>query len=474
MIIPLLAGYILFAWISDHNKNLVVEEQLQAQILVHNMQGLLDDEKWFRANTYNEIIEAVKDNEIITFYNESGKVLFSTNEQVIEQLAEKRNFFSSKPLYENLYKIERDYNYYTYRAPVFHNKEIIGFYEVKLVRTAWQQGVKNRTWTVIALFIAIFTLAYGGIVMVMNRKFTYRLQQLMQQMQCYAKGEPVIYHTPQHDEIGELTASFYAMQQELSAAKDKLAQEQAKKEWMIASISHDLKTPLTAIRAYAESMTLQSEQTQDKHKAYSQIIMDKASFMQQMLDDLTVYTTMQSPQYTMNFVTVDGEEFFEMLADDYQQLAQQKALHLTHTCMVTGQYAVNPKQLMRVMDNIMSNAFMHAASMVNVAIINAKAENHTPLADLQPYLNKQTGVYIIVQNDGEIIAQEALPYVFDPLYQVDTARTKTGERGTGLGLSITKQIIEKHGGEVQVVSNKKIGTAIICWLPQDREGEKML
>ena len=65
---------------------------------------------------------------------------------------------------------------------------------------------------------------------------------------------------------------------------------------------------------------------------------------------------------------------------------------------------------------------------------------------------------------------EQLEKIFDPLYQADEARTKEGS-GTGLGLSITKQIIEKHGGKVQMLSGENRGTAVICYLPSSKGEE---
>lgn len=79
--------------------------------------------------------------------------------------------------------------------------------------------------------------------------------------------------------------------------------------------------------------------------------------------------------------------------------------------------------------------------------------------------SKQDGMYFIVQNSGVGIAPEALEFVFEPLYQTDIARTKKEDTGTGLGLSITKRMIEKHGGTVQIASEKNSGTCVVCWLP---------
>ncbi|RKJ23643.1 sensor histidine kinase, partial [Butyricicoccus sp. 1XD8-22] len=135
--------------------------------------------------------------------------------------------------------------------------------------------------------------------------------------------------------------------------------EQREKEYMIATISHDLKTPLTSISAYAESLFSERELTIKERDEYRQIIMEKAQYMKQMIDDLLMYTLLQSPSYEMEFVEVEGNEFFDMLVSDYEPLCRKKKIRLNVSSNVIGNYQVNPKQLMRVCDNLMSNAISH-------------------------------------------------------------------------------------------------------------------
>ena len=133
-----------------------------------------------------------------------------------------------------------------------------------------------------------------------------------------------------------------------------------------------------------------------------------------------------------------------------------------------GQYKVNPKQLMRVVDNIVSNAWNYT---------NLGGEIHIAAFE-QPQIPKwcqqiakgqlsKDGVYIVIQNSGATLTKEQSEQMFDPLYQIDESRSSIGQRGAGLGLSIAKQIIEKHDGTIQAVSNHQ-NLAIIIWLPRER------
>jgi len=182
---------------------------------------------------------------------------------------------------------------------------------------------------------------------------------------------------------------------------------------------------------------------------------------------LMMYTLLQSSSYDLELVTVDGAEFFEMVLSDYEPLCENQGFMLDASCEVDNQYAVHPKQLQRVIDNLMSNAWRYgkAGTTIGLAAINAGKCPTWCFDFVKSALTKHEGCYVIVQNSGQGIKKEDIEKLFEPMYQADTARTKTGERGTGLGLNITKQIIEKHGGTVELVSKEGFGTAVLCWIP---------
>ena len=127
-------------------------------------------------------------------------------------------------------------------------------------------------------------------------------------MQAFAKGQKLSPFPKRQDEIGELAASFAAMQDEIEKARKHLASEQQQREMMIASISHDLKTPLTSIRAYAEALQSQTL-TKMQQVEYTEVIVGKSAYMKQLLEDLLMYTLLQSADYELELVSVDGLEF---------------------------------------------------------------------------------------------------------------------------------------------------------------------
>src|SRR5699024_7896155 len=113
-------------------------------------------------------------------------------------------------------------------------------------------------------------------------------------------------------------------------------------------ISHDLKTPLTSIKAYAEAIGSNPNLSKEEKEQYRQVILAKADYMQQMISDLNTHTLLQSKSYEMDMVAVDGEEFFEMLLAGYEPLCEEKQIELHVKAEVNASCVVSPKQLIRV------------------------------------------------------------------------------------------------------------------------------
>lgn len=467
MILPLVMAYLLFAWINTYHNDQKVKEFFSTSIELTEIKTILDNAELYQMKKERpEVDKLTSDQLSVILYNRDGFVIYASNPIYAQSYPSTRD-----QLYENLYSLNQGYQTYSYKQPVFDGKEIVGFFQIELAREAWVSGVTERTWFVLGLFLAIFLIIYLLVIFMVNRKLNVRLTGLKNEMTAFARGEEIEETSVNNDEIGELKQQFYSMRNQINAAQEVIDKEQQVKEYMIATISHDLKTPLTSIRAYAESLDVNENLTIQEQSEYRKVIIEKSNFMKQMLDDLLTYTLLQSPTYEMEFVQVEGDEFFEMLVSDYGLLCKEKGIKLRAFSDVKGMYEVSPKQLMRVADNLMSNAIQHASDDGEVWIFALSDTQVTPdwlysfVKERYPF-NWLEYVYLIVQNDGKGITQNKIKQVFDPLYQVDEARNKSDARGTGLGLSITQKIIEKHDGDIQIFSKEDIGTCVICRLPK--------
>lgn len=464
MILPLIAAYLLFAWINSFNNDLQVGEYINISAELQEVITTLDDPELYHLEVKARGIEQiVSESMSITLYNGDGLVIYTSNP------INTGRYLSRSDLYKDLYKLEQGYRAYTYKQPVFDGQQIVGFFDVQVARDEWTAGVSDRSWLMLTVFAIFFSLIYFIVIWSVNRKLNRRLSGLMNEMSAFAAGNKLKKIKENNDEIGVLTKSFYGMADQIHEAQKVIEQEQDQRKYMIATLSHDLKTPLTSIKAYAESLEKETGLTEIEQMEYRQVIMEKSDFMKQMLDDLLTYTLLQSSSYQMELVEVDGGEFFEMLLSDYEPICKSKNLQLEVVLNVVGGYEVNPKQMIRVVDNLMSNAIQHTneGKYIWLAAIS-EAES---LPDwLYPFVtyafNFAENCYLIVQDEGKGITNDKMEYVFDPLYQTDQARSKKEAHGTGLGLSITKQMVEQHGGNVYLFSREKIGTCIICAFPK--------
>ena len=470
MILPLVAAYLLFAWINAYSNDQNVTEVIDTSNQMQEIKTILDNPAFYDPKVERTEVEELANEELsIVLYNQDGLVVYTSNPVV----ASAHSGLGKERLYEDLYSLEQGYRTYSYKQPVFEGNELVGFFHVEIARDEWVAGVFDRSTLMLGVFFILFTLIYLTIVRLVNRKLNKRLSRLMEEMTAFADGQIIEETETNNDEIGELKKHFYGMRKQINEASKVIEQEQSQKEYMIATISHDLKTPLTSIKAYAESLENEHGLTDLELTEYRQVIIDKSDFMKQMLDDLLIYTLLQSPTYEMKLVQVDGSEFFDMLVSDYEALCKKKELQLYVSANVTGTYEVNPKQMMRVADNVMSNAIQHANIGANIWITAVSDGDKRPdwLFEFVKFeFNFAKYMYLIVQNEGKGIAQEKIEQVFDPLYQTDQARSKQDDHGTGLGLSITKQIIDKHGGTVRIFSAEDIGTCVICNIPKVKSG----
>ncbi|MCJ0933264.1 HAMP domain-containing sensor histidine kinase [Virgibacillus halodenitrificans] len=474
MVLPLIAAYLLFGWIQSYNNEQKVTEHVETVSALQSLNQSLSDPKLYSSKTYRKRLDTIANTkQSIALFNPDGVVIYTSNPSFMPA----HYGIGKQQLYEDLYSLERGYRTYTYKQPVFSENELVGFFHVELARDTWVAGVKNRSLLVGGLFTLVFILIYICIIRLVNKKLNRRLTGLMNEMTAFAAGNQVKEKPTNNDEIGKLTKHFYDIRRQINNARSYLEQEQQAKEYLIASVSHDLKTPLTSIKAYAESLQVEKDLSPSEKRDYQRVIKEKADFMQQMLDDLLTFTLLQSPKHDMELVEVDGSEFFEMLVGDYEPLCKKKKICLQAYADVQGLFEVNPKQMIRIADNLVSNAISHTPEngRIWIAAVSKPAKLKDEIFDFvdpEDFLTPMPSSYFIVQNEGKGIKEENLLRVFDPLYQVDEARSKRDAQGTGLGLSITKQIMEKHGGTVKLFSKEEVGTCVICVLPQ--RGEKIV
>ena len=249
------------------------------------------------------------------------------------------------------------------------------------------------------------------------------------------------------DEIGELCRSFEEMRQRLKeSAEEKISGEWENKA-LINNIAHDLKTPITALKGYAEGLIDGVADTPEKQEKYIRTIYNKANERDTLNNELTLYAKIDTNRIPYNFARINVSEYFNDCVEEIGLDLESKNIGLGYYNYVDDQVQIiaDPEQLRRVIHNIIGNSIK--------------------------YLNKQSGfinirikdvgdfIQVELEDNGSGIAAQDLPYIFERFYRADAARNSaTG--GSGIGLSIVKKIIEDHGGKIWATSKESIGTVM--------------
>lgn len=249
------------------------------------------------------------------------------------------------------------------------------------------------------------------------------------------------------DEIGELCEDFEEMRIRLKDnAAEKLRAEQQNKE-LISNISHDLKTPITAIKGYVEGLMDGVADTPEKQNKYLQTVYSKAIDMDHLINELSFYSKIDTNKipYTFNRINVVG--YFEDCAEDIGRELEDEGFGFSYQNYVDDsvQMIADAEQIKRVINNIVGNSKKYSDK--------AETQIRMTVKDVGDF------VQIEIEDNGKGIAAKDLPYIFDRFYRTDASRNSS-RGGSGIGLSIVKKIMEDHGGKIWVTSKEGIGTVM--------------
>ena len=249
------------------------------------------------------------------------------------------------------------------------------------------------------------------------------------------------------DEIGELCKDFEEMRQRLKESTEEKMRAEQESKALISNIAHDLKTPITAVKGYAEGMLDGVADTPEKKEKYLRTIYNKASEMDTLINELTLYSKIDTNRIPYNFAKINVSDYFDDCIEELGLDLEAKNVGLAYFNYTDEETLIiaDPEQLRRVINNIVGNSckyFDKQKGLINIRI-------------------KDVGDFIQVEieDNGRGIASRDLPYIFDRFYRADASRNSaTG--GSGIGLSIVKKIVEDHGGKIWATSKESIGTVM--------------
>lgn len=248
-----------------------------------------------------------------------------------------------------------------------------------------------------------------------------------------------------NDEIGELCRDFEEMRKRLKEySQERLDNERQNRE-LISNISHDLKTPLTAMRGYVEGIIDGVADTPEKMDRYIKTIYNKTNEMTRLVNELTLYSQINTNRIPYNFNKLSVAGYFRDCVEELSMELEEKNVTLQYMNYVSDDTYIiaDPEQLGRVINNIVGNTLKYMDKQ--------KGMVHMRIKDVGDFIQVE------IEDNGRGIASKDLPYIFDRFYRADASRNSaTG--GSGIGLSIVKKIIEDHGGKIWATSKIGIGT----------------
>ncbi|GED27702.1 two-component sensor histidine kinase [Brevibacillus agri] len=317
---------------------------------------------------------------------------------------------------------------------------------------AFTSGVSFFAAMVVS-FLAIVGLTNGVLTYLVSRSIIRPLYALKQAAHEIKEGNlerPVLLG--RKDELGELGEAFEEIRVRLhDSIRLQLQYEENRKE-LISSISHDLKTPITGIKACVEAVLDGIADTEAKREKYMRMIAGKSVQMDRLIDELLLYSRLDLNKLPFHLEPVDIRAY---VADCVQELRLEPRLSGVHISAAgtAGEPLIvmaDREKLHRVLMNIVDNSLKYM-----------EQENRRLSIQLEATADE---AIVTVADNGTGISEEAMPYIFDRFYRADRART-TATGGSGLGLAIVRQLVEGHGGRVWAHSEVGRGTSIHVSLP---------
>ena len=249
------------------------------------------------------------------------------------------------------------------------------------------------------------------------------------------------------DEFSELCRDFEEMRKRLKeSAEEKVLLDKENKE-LISNISHDLKTPITAVKGYVEGIMDGVADTPEKMNRYVKTIYNKTNEMDHLINELTFYSKIDTNRIPYTFSKLNVEDYFSDCAEETGLELETRGIELVYANYVESgvQVIADGEQIRRVIHNIISNAIKYMDKPKGIIQIRVK--------DVGDFIQVE------IEDNGKGIAAKDLTSIFDRFYRTDVSRNSS-KGGSGIGLSIVKKILEDHGGKVWATSRLGIGTIL--------------
>lgn len=254
------------------------------------------------------------------------------------------------------------------------------------------------------------------------------------------------------DEFAPVCKAFNEMAARLKISVERTWQDEKSRKELLAGISHDLRSPLTSIRAYVEGLMDGVAKTPEARQRYLMTVKTKAEDIDRMVSQLFLFSKLDMAEYPMDSRTFRLDEFLTALAAETEDEYRSKGLEVTVEATCPVSVTADRELLRRVLANIMDNSAKYKTTAIGQLRISIEDAGEN--------------CRIILSDDGPGVPEEALPKLFDAFYRSDPAR-KNPAGGSGLGLAIAARMVERMSGTIAAGNIAAGGLEITITLPKE-------
>jgi len=318
--------------------------------------------------------------------------------------------------------------------PLFLSGQQIGTLEVRELKPL-REGIflsrSNR-------FLLLSILILGGLAIILSvlfsRRLTRPIKELALAVSAISKGNyKGRVSVSRHDEVGELSETFNRMAQTLET------QESLRRK-LIADVAHELRTPLGVMRGELEGMM---DGLIPNDTARLQSLHDETGRLKKMVDGIEELNQAEASVLSLHVEHFKIKPFLENIVDRYRNVFQEKGVTLALECPLEIKINADPERLSQIIVNLLSNALRETDSDGQVSVSVSAMDGE---------------LRISIEDTGAGIAEKDLPFIFERFYHGPGG-------GLGIGLTIVKELIETHGGRIEVKSYTGQGSRFTLFLP---------
>lgn len=300
--------------------------------------------------------------------------------------------------------------------------------------------------------IAVVVLAILFFSIVVVRPVRARLHDLQIAVRRLGRGElEARAEIGGADEISEVAQAFNSMADELQRRTTALETSDRLRRQLVADVSHELMTPLTAVLGHLETLSMDELQLKEsERRTQLAVAMREARRLRRVIGDLLDTARYEAGGVQLDIEEIDTGAIFKQIALRHEQECRLRRVRFdTVVGDGAGAFEADPFRIEQAIENIVANAFRHTPDGGRI-VLSAQQEGNV--------------IAFEVSDSGPGIALEHLPHVFDRFYKASFARGLASP-GTGLGLSIVKAIVTGHGGQISATSANGTGAVIRFELP---------